>query len=169
MPVDLPARSTRGKRMKAVLDEEEAQADNDFWAQEFFADEERDESYETEAESEDVPDSDFDVSEADEDEDDEEGEPLADEPRRKVLKPPGAAAARGPPKPKAPPRAPLSPGEEAERAAARAAAAAAAAAELQAYEAPSLRQSTLNRVAQAEQQRIVQEQVTFTPPAWELS
>ena len=51
-PKRLPERGTRGKRMRAVM-EVEADADDEFWTQEFFADEERDEEYKAESDSED--------------------------------------------------------------------------------------------------------------------
>ncbi len=56
----LPARATRGKRMRAAMAEEEDAADAEFWNQEFFKEEEVDEDYQEEKEEEDVPDSDFD-------------------------------------------------------------------------------------------------------------
>jgi hypothetical protein len=56
---DLPPRISRGKRVHLVLEEE---GDEDFWNQEFFAEEGQDIDYEESAEEEDVPDSDFDVS-----------------------------------------------------------------------------------------------------------
>lgn len=59
----LPQRSTRGKRLNAAL-EDDAEADEEFWNQEFFAEEAEDVDFksEDEAEEEDVPDSDFDLS-----------------------------------------------------------------------------------------------------------
>ncbi len=59
---DLPQRSTRGRRMKQQLDDEEDEADNAFWNQEFFKEEAVDDDYKTESEPEDVIDSDFDES-----------------------------------------------------------------------------------------------------------
>lgn len=93
-PSLLPERSTRGKRYKAALADEEDKADNEFWNQEFFAEEGLDEDYEEEKVSEDVPDSDFDQDD-DDDDDDEDGDKDVedDRPRRKVLKPPGRAPA----------------------------------------------------------------------------
>lgn len=55
----LPARATRGKRMRSMLEEDSA--DEDFWNQEFFAEEAVDADYHTEEEEEDLVDSDFDV------------------------------------------------------------------------------------------------------------
>lgn len=59
MGYELPDRVSRGKRAKIVA-EEEAEADDDFWGQELFQEEARDESYATEEEQEDVVDTDFD-------------------------------------------------------------------------------------------------------------
>jgi vacuolar protein sorting-associated protein 72 len=56
----LPERQTRGKRMKQAVDDEEDQADNAFWNQEFFKDEVVDDDYKTESEPEDEVDTDFD-------------------------------------------------------------------------------------------------------------
>lgn len=56
---DLPSRSTRGKRIQQAL-EDENDADNEFWNQEFFAEEQEDIEYEASDEGEDVVDSDFD-------------------------------------------------------------------------------------------------------------
>lgn len=60
--VELPSRSTRGSRLKGLLDEQDS-ADEDFWKQEFFSEEARDDKYRTESESEDVADTDFSESE----------------------------------------------------------------------------------------------------------
>lgn len=59
-----PERSTRGKRIRVELDEDEAAEDESFWNQEFFAEEQADNDFKSddEAEVEDVPDSDFDES-----------------------------------------------------------------------------------------------------------
>jgi hypothetical protein len=46
--------------MAAAMDDEEAQADEQFWNQEFFQEEAQDVDYERSASEEDVPDSDFD-------------------------------------------------------------------------------------------------------------
>lgn len=48
--------------MRAVMEEEEENADNEFWNQEFFLEEEADEDYQEEVEEVDVVDSDFDDS-----------------------------------------------------------------------------------------------------------
>lgn len=74
----LPERSTRGKRMTAVM-EEQAEADEEFWQQDFFKEEAEDVDYQMEVEEEDVVDSDFDIEE--DDEDDEEVEDVREEPR----------------------------------------------------------------------------------------
>lgn len=59
-----PERSTRGKRVRVDLDEDEAAEDEVFWNQDFFAEEQADIDFKSddEAEVEDVPDSDFDES-----------------------------------------------------------------------------------------------------------
>jgi YL1 nuclear protein/YL1 nuclear protein C-terminal domain len=98
----LPSRTTRGKRLRAQLEDEEEQADNEFWGQEFFAEDARDADYVSEKEEEDVPDSDFFESESEEDEDDGELE-VRSEPKKKTLRPPGAPPAR----PRPPPRPPV--------------------------------------------------------------
>lgn len=56
----LPERSTRGKRLKQAVDDEEDAADNSFWSQEFFKEEAVDDDYGTESEPEDQVDTDFD-------------------------------------------------------------------------------------------------------------
>jgi len=57
----LPSRSTRGNKMKSLLEgEQEDQADEDFWTQDYFRDEEGDVEYQSEADEEDVVDADFD-------------------------------------------------------------------------------------------------------------
>lgn len=61
MGYDLPVRTSRGKRAKIVVeDEAEAEADDEFWGQDFFQEEAKDENYATEEEQEDVVDTDFD-------------------------------------------------------------------------------------------------------------
>lgn len=45
---ELPSRSTRGKRLAALLEGEEAKADEEFWNQEFFKEEEGDQEYHSE-------------------------------------------------------------------------------------------------------------------------
>eukprot|EP00882_Tetradesmus_deserticola_P004499 GHRQ01004745.1.p1 GENE.GHRQ01004745.1~~GHRQ01004745.1.p1 ORF type:complete len:296 (+),score=128.28 GHRQ01004745.1:183-1070(+) len=163
----LPQRSTRGKRMRAQIEAEEENADNEFWQQEFFAEDEGDADYASEKEEEDVPDSDFFKSES-EDDDDEEAE-LRKEPRKKTLRPPGAAAARAkPPKPPAAPKATpkaaavASPVDHPQTAVA---ATAAAGGELSqallfevTYEAPTLRKSTRERMEVAQKERSEREQ-----------
>ena len=55
----LPQRTTRGLRVGALAAATDDQADEEFWNQEFFAEEERDVQYETESEPEDLVDADF--------------------------------------------------------------------------------------------------------------
>jgi len=63
---ELPQRSTRGKRMIKLLGKA-LEEDEEFWGQEFFADEKQDESYsESEEGSNDVIDSDFEKAEEEE-------------------------------------------------------------------------------------------------------
>ena len=57
-PKVLPARGTRGNRMNALVAEEDS-ADEEFWQQEFFAEENRDQEYEKSSEGEDEADTDF--------------------------------------------------------------------------------------------------------------
>ncbi|GAX76865.1 hypothetical protein CEUSTIGMA_g4311.t1 [Chlamydomonas eustigma] len=161
-------RSTRGKRYKAVLEDEEAKADESFWNQDFFAEEQADDDYQEEHVSEDVPDSDFDEEADEDDDDDEDGKDEAEErPRKKALKPPGRAPA---PRPKAKLEK-VEPKEEEEeefdynfnedeedeeggktkkRAKAGVTVSPAPAV---AYEAPSLRRSTIAKVTEAENER----------------
>lgn len=61
----LPPRSTRGLRMSALLDDQD-DADEEFWGQDAFKEEEEDVEYESEAEEADVFDSDFNDSESSE-------------------------------------------------------------------------------------------------------
>ena len=63
MELDRASRSTRGKRLKQAVEDEEQQADDQFWSQGFFAEEHVDDDYATEEEQEDVADSDFDDEE----------------------------------------------------------------------------------------------------------
>lgn len=67
--VILPDRTTRGRRLRSVVDEEEAEADEAFWGQAALAESDGDEGYSSQASShssgEDVPDSDFFDSEND--------------------------------------------------------------------------------------------------------
>ena len=60
----LPQRASRGKRIQALIDDEEAQADEEFWKQDFFAEDQADVDFKSEEEVEeaDVVDSDFDDS-----------------------------------------------------------------------------------------------------------
>jgi hypothetical protein len=55
----LPVRTTRGKNLGAIAAVQDDQADEEFWNQEFFAEEEADEIYATESEPEDNFDADF--------------------------------------------------------------------------------------------------------------
>jgi len=55
----LPVRTTRGNNLGAVAAIHDDQADEEFWNQEFFAEEEADEVYATESEPEDNFDADF--------------------------------------------------------------------------------------------------------------
>ena len=57
-PKVLPARGTRGNRMNILIAEEDS-ADEDFWQQEFFAEENKDAEYEKSSEGEDEADTDF--------------------------------------------------------------------------------------------------------------
>eukprot|EP01026_Neomeris_dumetosa_P051130 TRINITY_DN4494_c0_g1_i3.p2 TRINITY_DN4494_c0_g1~~TRINITY_DN4494_c0_g1_i3.p2 ORF type:complete len:127 (-),score=38.72 TRINITY_DN4494_c0_g1_i3:11-391(-) len=67
-------RITKGKRLQQQT-EEELEADNEFWGQQSFREEEQDENYLTEEEPEDIFESDFDKSENENEEgDDEEGD-----------------------------------------------------------------------------------------------
>lgn len=57
----MPARTTRGLRMGAALEDDEA--DNEFWGQDFFAEEAKEADWQKSgSEATDEPDSDFDVS-----------------------------------------------------------------------------------------------------------
>lgn len=57
-PKVLPARGTRGNRMNTLIAEEDS-ADEEFWQQEFFAEEGKDQEYEKSSEGEDEADTDF--------------------------------------------------------------------------------------------------------------
>ena len=57
-PKVLPARGTRGNRMNTLIAEEDS-ADEEFWQQEFFAEEGKDQEYEKSSEGEDDADTDF--------------------------------------------------------------------------------------------------------------
>eukprot|EP00854_Cymbomonas_tetramitiformis_P011769 gene11769-13892_t len=87
----LPARSTRGQRLSALV-EDDQEADEEFWGQDAFAEEEEDNEYKTESEAEDVVDEDFYKSESSEDD---EEVVVEKEKRKKTLAPPGSK-----PKPK---------------------------------------------------------------------
>ena len=80
----LPKRSTRGLRMNKLLEDEDS-ADEEFWNQDAFAEEENDEKYESESEEADVFDADFDD---DESSSDSEEVAVARERRRPALKAP---------------------------------------------------------------------------------
>ncbi len=99
----LPVRTTRGKRMNALLGEA-AEADSEFWGQNFFAEEQRDEVYEQSDSETSVYDSDFSEQEPDDDDGDaesEEDEDAAERRRRKKkLLPPGRAKPKPKPKPR---------------------------------------------------------------------
>ncbi|PNH06943.1 Vacuolar protein sorting-associated protein 72 [Tetrabaena socialis] len=98
----LPERTTRGRRQAAAEDdEEEGQADAEFWNQEFFKEEVVDDDYQTEDEPEDQIDTDFDDEE---EADDDENVEVKDEPRKKAIKPPGRQAKPPAAKPKPKPK-----------------------------------------------------------------
>ena len=94
----LPKRSTRGLRMNKLLEDEDS-ADEEFWNQDAFAEEENDEKYESESEEADVFDDDFND---DESSSDSEEVAVARERRRPALKAPERKA---PPAARAAPRA----------------------------------------------------------------
>lgn len=101
-PRELPNRTTRGQQVGNLGMEVDEDADEEFWNQEFFAEEAKDESYETESEPEDRFDADFMESE-DESEEDEDAEELAvrsRERKKKVLRPPGYKQQKKPAVPK---------------------------------------------------------------------
>eukprot|EP00892_Ulva_mutabilis_P001497 jgi/Ulvmu1/11348/UM075_0008.1 len=80
-PIELPNRTTRGKRMQEKVAEEQEEADNDFWCQEFFAEENADTDYSAESDDKDSVDEDFDDAESEDEEDDNTEEAI-----RSVLK-----------------------------------------------------------------------------------
>ena len=80
----LPKRSTRGRRMNKLLEDEDS-ADEEFWGQDAFAEEEGDVVYESESEKEDVFDDDFND---DESSSDDEEVHVARERTKKALKAP---------------------------------------------------------------------------------
>lgn len=91
---DLPARASRGQRMGTlVAGAQDDDADEEFWNQDFFKEEEEDIRYETESEPEDNADADFSESEEEIDSDEEAAEAEADaqarDKKKKVLRPPG--------------------------------------------------------------------------------
>ncbi|KAL0033675.1 hypothetical protein WJX77_000176 [Trebouxia sp. C0004] len=89
-PKVLPARGTRGNRMNTLIAEEDS-ADEDFWQQEFFAEEGKDEEYEKSSEGEDEADTDFSESESESDEENaQEQKESVRTSRHKPLKPPGS-------------------------------------------------------------------------------
>jgi len=59
----LPSRATRGKRLHALLEEDDQQADEEFWGQDFFREEGEDNEFQQQDEEEDVVDADFDNAE----------------------------------------------------------------------------------------------------------
>ena len=80
----LPKRSTRGRRMNKLLEDEDS-ADEEFWGQDAFAEEEGDGVYESESEKDDVFDDDFND---DESSSDDEEVHVARERTKKALKAP---------------------------------------------------------------------------------
>jgi len=91
---DLPARASRGQRMGTLVAvAQDDDADEEFWNQDFFKEEEEDIRYETESEPEDDADADFSESEEEIDSDEEAAEAEADaqarDKKKKVLRPPG--------------------------------------------------------------------------------
>eukprot|EP00775_Hariotina_reticulata_P013687 gene13687-13809_t len=154
--IRLPQRTTRGKRLRAQVEAEEEQADNEFWAQGFFAEDAKDIDYVSEKEEEDVPDSDFFKSES-EDDDDEEAD-VREKPKKKALKPPGAPPSR--PRPAKPPAAKVAKTPACASPSQAAAGGEAADDALPQsvifeaiYEAPTLRKSTRERVEVAQKER----------------
>jgi len=98
-PRELPQRTTRGRRMGTAAALQDEEANQEFWDQEFFAEEDQDEVYETESEPEDKFDADF--LESEEGEEDEENvdqteKELRQQERKKTLKPPGYKVQKGP-------------------------------------------------------------------------
>eukprot|EP00898_Chlorokybus_atmophyticus_P003376 jgi/Chlat1/4039/Chrsp26S04091 len=84
----LPPRATRGKRMHAVMQEDQ-DADDEFWNQDALLEDEQDDEYEEEEVPEDVVDSDFDESESEEDDETPDEDTERRKPRR-TLAPPGS-------------------------------------------------------------------------------
>jgi hypothetical protein len=159
--IKLPERSTRGKRMRAQIEDEEAEADADFWNQEFFAEDAGDADYASEKEEEDVPDSDFFESESEES----DAEVEVRERKKKSLKPPGAPPGGPRPRPPKPPqpKTPQTPASNSPSAAAAASDELPQSVIFEAmYEAPSLRKSTRARVEEAQKEREQREQQAKT-------
>jgi len=150
----LPQRATRGNRMQGVMEEED-EADQQFWGQDFFQEEEKDTDWESSGdEVKDTVDSDFDLSEDEGEEDGDKDEPK--ERKAKALQPPGAQKRKKPPLGPSKARlatakAPPSPATQADRAFA-------------AVQAPKLRASTRARVEVAKEERVRQEQVAKKRP-----
>ena len=88
----LPKRSTRGLRMNKLLEDEDS-ADEEFWNQDAFAEEEGDDAYESESEEQDVFDADFND---DESSSDSEEVVVAKERRKPALKAPERKAPPAP-------------------------------------------------------------------------
>lgn len=159
----LPKRATRGNKMTAVMEEED-EADQEFWGQDFFAEEERDTDWESSGdEVKDTVDSDFDKSE--DEGDDEEGKDEPRERRSKALVAPGTETRRKQQQAAAAPkqRQPANKAHisEAGQPAARPPAKASAVGVVQA---PQLRASTRARVEVAVKERDRQEQVAKKRP-----
>ena len=92
----LPKRSTRGRRMNKLLEDEDS-ADEEFWGQDAFAEEEGDVVYESESEKEDVFDDDFNDDESSSDDEEvhvarERTKKALKAPERKPVKPEGGGA-----------------------------------------------------------------------------
>ena len=92
----LPKRSTRGRRMNKLLEDEDS-ADEEFWGQDAFAEEEGDGVYESESEKEDVFDDDFNDDESSSDDEEvhvarERTKKALKAPERKPVKPEGGGA-----------------------------------------------------------------------------
>uniref|UniRef100_A0A7S0X1N8 Vps72/YL1 C-terminal domain-containing protein n=1 Tax=Chlamydomonas leiostraca TaxID=1034604 RepID=A0A7S0X1N8_9CHLO len=156
---ELPQRSTRGKRMRDAINDEEDQADQEFWNQDFFQEEQADIDYDEnhdehkeDYKGDEVFDSDFDDPE-EEDDDDDAADDVDDKPKKKALKAPEPKAHKPKPKPKEEGDEPPKPKRSKEEIAAEKAAWDAQ------YAVPTLRRSTMARVAEAEEVRALREQV----------
>lgn len=164
---ELPARGTRGNRMNSLLQKqanefEQEEGDQEFWNQQFFADEERDEVYKTESEKADSFASDFLDTEEDTDDDAAGGE---DEDRRtrqkRKVKTPSYRKRRPVSKKKKAAAAATGDGEEtpaAKRPKPTRQVTTGGFTAPVAYEAPSLRNSTRQRVEEARTEREKAEQ-----------